>query len=103
MFPPLLTANRTMKPSFAACLAMLGILLFAVPGAGDDSRNTPAKTSIPEIARIGKAQIGYSTQADLAALWGEGKTIIGGHPNSGRLWRVKGTCWLLDTDGFEYS
>lgn len=29
--------------------------------------------------------------------------IIGGHPNSGRLWRVKGTNWTVHTDGFQYS
>ena len=26
----------------------------------------------------------------------------GGHPNSGRVWRVKGTRWSIYTDGFEY-
>lgn len=34
---------------------------------------------------------------------GRGKTIVGGHPNSGRVWQVKGTHWVLVTDGFEYS
>jgi hypothetical protein len=29
--------------------------------------------------------------------------VIGGHPNSGRVWRVKGTGWSLSTDGFDYS
>ncbi len=73
----------------------------AVSGSAADSRQP--KTSIPKIAGIAKVQIGYSTQADLAARWGEGKVVTGGHPNSGRLWRVKGTTWVLQTDGFDYT
>ena len=78
-------------------------LLVAVPARAADERDTPPKTSIPQIARIGKVRIGYSSQEDLAKQWGEGKTLIGGHPNSGRVWRVKGTRWSLSTDGFDYS
>jgi hypothetical protein len=55
------------------------------------------------IASIGRIQIGYSTQEDLERCWGQGKTIVGGHPHSGRVWRVNGTQWMLSTDGFEYS
>jgi hypothetical protein len=62
-----------------------------------------AKTSIPEISRLAGIQLGYSTQEDVDARWGEGKVVLGGHPNSGRLWRVKGTPWLIYTDAFEYS
>ena len=25
------------------------------------------------------------------------------HPNSGRVWRIKGTPWRISTDGFDYS
>jgi hypothetical protein len=82
---------------------VLTILLVAVPVRAADGRNTLPKTSIPKIARIGKVRIGYSTQEDFAKQWGEGKTITGGHSNSGRVWRVKGTRWILSTDGFEYS
>jgi len=48
-------------------------------------QNESPETSIPVIARIGKVQIGYSTQEELARKWGEGKTVIGGHSNSGRV------------------
>lgn len=61
------------------------------------------ETSIPMIASVGEIQIGYSTQEDLERCCGPGKTIVGGHPNSGRVWRVAGTQWMLTTDGFEYS
>ena len=67
------------------------------------AQNQTPKTSIPEIARIGGVQIGYSTQEDLAGKWGKGKTLVGGHSNSGRLWRIKGTHWRVNTDGFDYS
>lgn len=78
-------------------------LLLLAPTHLTYGQNNPTKKSIPEIADIGKVQIGYSTQEDLARKWGEGKTIIGGHPNSGRVWRIAGTRWRVNTDGFDYS
>lgn len=78
-------------------------LLFLSPPALTCGQNQAPKTLIPEIARIGKVQIGYSTQEELAKKWGEGKTLIGGHPNSGRVWRIAGTNWFVQTDGFDYS
>lgn len=92
-----------MKLPHCMNLTALSILIITSPVLAIAAQNVPAKTSIPKIARIGKVQIGYSTQDDLAKHWGEGKTVIGGHPNSGRLWRVKGTPWVLETDGFDYS
>ena len=89
---PLLTSLTVLALSLVA-----SNVTDAAPGSAS------AKTSIPKIARIGKIQIGYSTQEDLTKHWGEGKTVTGGHPNSGRLWRVKGTSWTIATDGFEYS
>ena len=86
---------------FAAGLAILAAWLMAASGQAADGKQP--KTSIPKIASIAKVEIGYSTQADLAKQWGEGKTITGGHANSGRLWRVKGTTWVLQTDGFDYT
>ena len=94
---------RAMKLSFYASLSVLAVLLAAAAAHAAEAQKASAKTSIPKIARIAKIQIGYSTQEDLAKHWGEGKTVTGGHPNSGRLWRVKGTPWVLHTDGFEYS
>lgn len=81
----------------------LATLFAAAPAQAAGGQHKSPKTSIPKIARIGKAQIGYSTQEDLAKIWGEGKTLIGGHPNSGRVWRIKGTPWRVHTDGFDYS
>ncbi len=82
---------------------VMTLLLLAAPTDAAGGQNKSPKTSIPEIACIGKVQIGYSTQEDLARKWGEGKTVIGGHPNSGRVWRIKGTSWRVSTDGFDYS
>lgn len=82
-------------------VVLFTFLLANIPKTfGDGVRG---KTSIPRIARIAGIEIGRSTQEDIARIWGEGKTIIGGHPNSGRLWRVPATSWILRTDGFEYS
>lgn len=94
---------RVMKRSFYTGLGLLAGWLVTAPAPAAAARHPPPKTSIPKIARLGKIQVGYSTQAELARHWGEGKTIIGGHANSGRLWRVKGTPWIVDTDAFEYS
>jgi len=85
----------------SVCLATLLLLRSAAPGHAVDGQ--PPKTSIPKIARIASVQIGYSTQDDLEEHWGAGKTIVGGHPNSGRLWRVQGTSWIVQTDGFDYT
>ena len=92
-----------MKPSASLGLQVLALLWAALPAFASAGADPKAKTSIPKIARFGEVQIGYSTQEDLAKRWGEGKIITGGHPNSGRLWRVKGTPWVLRTDGFDYS
>ncbi|HUR46671.1 MAG TPA: hypothetical protein VMZ27_12410 [Candidatus Saccharimonadales bacterium] len=61
------------------------------------------ETLIPSIAEVAGVKIGFSTQGEVEARWGKGKVIIGGHPTSGRLWQVKGTEWVLQTDGFEYA
>jgi hypothetical protein len=76
---------------------------FSPAAAASMAGRAPKKTVIPRIAKLAGVQIGYSTQEDLARRWGEGKTVIGGHSNSGRIWRVKGTTWAIRTDGFEYS
>ena len=89
-------SNRNLQ---VAGLAMLCVVFCGCAGSGKDS----IQTSIPRIANIAKIQVGYSTQQDLAKQWGEGIVITGGHPNSGRVWRVSGTQWVVHTDGFEYS
>ena len=85
------------------CLTVVLLLLVTQIAPAGAAESAPPGTSIPAIAGIAKIKIGYSIQQDIDAQWGEGKTIIGGHPNSGRLWRVKGTPWVIHTDGFEYS
>ena len=81
-----------------ACLTVLLLLLVTQIASAGAAENAPPGTSIPSIAGIAKIKIGYSTQQEIDAQWGEGKTIIGGHPNSGRLWRVKGTPWVIHTE-----
>lgn len=95
--------NRAMKNSCPRSLIVLALLLATALATASEAKNTATKKAIPKIACIGRIQIGCSTQEDLAQRWGEGKTISGGHPNSGRLWQVTGTAWLLQTDGLEYS
>jgi hypothetical protein len=60
-------------------------MLFLTAASLTYGQNQAERNFIPEIACIGKAKIGYSTQQDLARKWGEGKSLIGGHPNSGRV------------------
>jgi hypothetical protein len=81
----------------------LTLLLVTPMAPAGDAESAPPGTSTPALAGIAKIKVGYSTQQDLGIHWGEGKPVIGGHPNSGRLWRIKGTPWVLHTDGFEYS
>jgi hypothetical protein len=87
----------------ATVLVVSALLVLSPATVAGQARGTPKKVVIPKIAGLAGVQIGHSTQEDLARRWGEGKTIIGGHPNSGRIWRVKGTSWAVYTDGFEYS
>jgi len=92
-----------MKRHGAVSFAVLALWLLTGPARSASGPEAAVKTSIPRIASLGKIQIGRSTQEDLARLWGEGEVTTGGHANSGRLWRVKGTSWVVHTDGFEYS
>ena len=88
-------------PGMAAAAFALVCLLFS--GCATISRSGGEKTCIPRIARFAQVRIGFSTQADLTKRWGEGLAVTGGHPNSGRVWRVRDTPWEMHTDAFEYS
>src|SRR5437868_2705852 len=82
----------------------LGFMSLALAcGCTGSSLARTDQTSTPRIAEIGGVRIGYSTQEELEQAWGEGLTTVGGHPNSGRRWRVRGTDWVIATDGFDYS
>ena len=86
---------RAMKPPVRLNPIALALLLVVAPALAPMAQDVSGRSSIPRIACLGKVRVGWSTQADLAQRWGEGKEITGGHPNSGRLWRVKGTPWVL--------
>jgi len=88
---------------FISGLALATLPEFGCTTRAEKTRSMSEKTSIPPIASFGNVRIGYSTQEDLARVWGEGEVITGGHPNSGRVWRVEGSSWRVKTDGFEYS
>ena len=93
----LTTQNR------ACFLVTISCLLFVMAvgkGRGEDAGR---KTVIPSIAGLAGIRVGYSTMSELEARLGPGKAITGGHPNGARLWRVKGTRWLIHADAFEYS
>jgi len=79
-----------------ACLALAS-------GCNVEASAQSDRASTPRIAQIGGVHIGYSTQEELESAWGEGLTTVGSHPNSGRRWRVRGTNWIIATDGFLYS
>src|ERR1043165_9145057 len=61
------------------------------------------RLSIPDISPIYRIKVVYTTMPELEKFLGPGKTIIGGHPNGARLWRVKGTSWTVYADAFEWS
>lgn len=61
------------------------------------------RTTIPKIANIAGIEVGYSSMAELERQLGRGRVTIGGHSNGARLWRVKGTSWVIFADAFEYS
>ena len=85
---------------------LIGFVLASLAMSWGCAGTSPTRTdrlSIPRIAEIGGVQIGYSTQEELERRWGEGLTVVGGHPNSGRRWRVRDTDWVVATDGFLYS
>ena len=82
------------------CVAALVLLL--LPAANAGAKNGP-RTVIPKIANIAGIKVGYSSMADLERQLGKGKSAVGGHPNGARIWRVKGTSWVIYADAFEYS
>lgn len=97
-------ATRFVSAASRLCMGVTLLLLYVLmSGCANHGRNQVVTGSIPQIASIARIRVGYSTQEDLAMQWGEGQTITGGHPNSGRVWRVPGTQWVVHTDGFEYS
>ena len=84
---------------------LLGLLpLLGAPACRSGTARGPDQPAvIPPIAEIGGIRVGYSTSDETDGRFGPGLETIGGHPNSGRLWRVKGTAWTLQTDAFEWS
>ena len=82
-------ATRFVSAASRLCMGVTLLLLYVLmSGCANHGQNQVVTGSIPQIASIAKIQVGYSTQEDLAMRWGEGRTITGGHPNSGRVWRV---------------
>ena len=80
----------------------VSLALLAIGCASHKTAPAPAgaDTEIPAIANLAGVAIGYSTQEDVARQWGEGKVITGGHPNSGRVWRINGTDWVSEHGWF---
>lgn len=86
----------------AAQVSLL-LLLLALANPASAAEAQVPKTSIPSIANIAGVKIGYSSMEELEKRLGKGKVMVGGHPNGARLWRVKGTLWVVYADAFEYS
>jgi hypothetical protein len=93
-----------MRPLFGwAGVMALAWLLTAAIASSNAADNKVPKTSIPKIANIAGIQIGYSSMDELEGHLGKGQVAVGGHPNGARLWRVKGTAWVIYADAFCYS
>ncbi len=86
-------------------IVLVGLLaLFVTTACRSGSvRGPDQSTVIPPIAAVGGIRIGHSTTDEAERRFGPGLETIGGHPNSGRLWRVKDTAWTMQTDAFEWS
>jgi hypothetical protein len=95
--------NRAIKLSHIFPVGFVLASLVLSGGCAGPSAHRASRASTPRIAEIGGIKIGYSTQEELQRSWGEGLTVVGGHPNSGRRWRVRDTDWIIATDGFLYS
>jgi hypothetical protein len=96
--------GRTLRiPPLAGRLGLLAALLAARVFAASHADPGAHPTSIPVVAGIAGVKVGDSTREELEARLGPGKPITGGHPQGARLWRVKGTDWVIHADAFEYS
>jgi hypothetical protein len=84
-------------------LGTLVLLLTELDFQSQAAEKKDRKTVIPKIASIARIKVGYSSMEDLERHLGKGKVTIGGHPNGARLWRVKGTSWIIHADAFCYS
>lgn len=90
-----------MQAARIGALWFIGALgLLADSGGGADAAEA---RSLPKLASIAGIQVGHTTREELEARWGAGKAITGGHPQGARLWRVKGTSWVIWADAFNYS
>jgi hypothetical protein len=85
------------------CVGAVVLLLTAAANPLSAAESKKPKTSIPKIANIAGIKVGYSSMEELEARLGKGKVMVGGHPNGARLWRVKGTSWVIHADAFDYS
>ena len=79
------------------------LLLAAMVNPAEAGQSKKPRTSIPRIANIAGIKVGYSSMAELERRLDQGRVTIGGHPNGARVWRVKGTSWVIYADAFEYS
>ena len=79
-------------------------LIFWVIAAGCSpsgiGRNQDA---IPPIGAFAGVSLGDTTNDEIDRLLGPGQETLGGHPNSGRIWRVQGTDWTVQTDAWEWN
>ena len=85
------------------CVGAVILLLTAAAYPVNAAENDIPKTSIPKIANIAGIKVGYSSMEELEARLGKGKVAVGGHSDGARLWRVKGTSWVIYADAFESS
>jgi hypothetical protein len=79
------------------------VLLLTAAVTPSEGEDKGPSTVIPESANIAGIKVGYSSMDELEGQLGKGKVTTGGHSNGARLWRVKGTSWVIYAYAFEYS
>ena len=95
-----------LRTFIVASVALLSLGLAACSCLADDkptaSLNGPAMV-IPQIAQVGKFQVGVTTMEQLEAAFGKGRPFTGGHANGAREWYCKEAGWYVYADGFDYN
>lgn len=113
---------KMVKSAAIPCLAML--LMGAKPAApqaagGDraasarwprltamlrDAQTKPAENDVrgvPAISHVLSIHVGADTIQQVEKLYGRGLACIGGHDNAGRMWKDKGTGWVIYLDSID--
>lgn len=61
------------------------------------------RSSVPAIAQLLGVRVGVNGQKKLERVMGEGRHMIGGHPNSHEVWQTASPAGTIETEGFSLN